>query len=169
MIYLRTWKCITLPLNEEISTNIFQSCQNEHALFGRKMCNFAKTCFLDNFCGRYFGQYNAVWSIFSLFLLWSIFITTPLAALFMYVGNIAHALLLRSSKISAVKWQRNWWQKRLRGAAGALKTFGGFKPDQAVVGQCPWSTLQHIPVCCRKGKCVPQHEASWTVISSRTI
>ena len=70
MIYLRTWKCITQPLNEEISTSIFQSCQNEHALFGRKMCNFAKTRFLDNFCGRYFGRNNAVWSIFGLFLLW---------------------------------------------------------------------------------------------------
>ena len=103
MINLRTWKCITLPLNEEISTSIFQSCQNEHALFGRKMCNVANTRFLDNFCGRYFGRYNAVWSIFGLFLLWSIFITTPLAALYLSrdVKVYHSAIKWRNTKISA--------------------------------------------------------------------
>ena len=52
------------------------------------MCNVANTRLLKNFCGRYFGRYNAVWSIFGqyfvdiwLILSWSISITTPLAAL----------------------------------------------------------------------------------------
>ena len=96
--YRRTWKCITLPLHY-----IFQSCQNEHALFGRKMCNVANTRFLDNFCGRYFGRYNAVWSIFGLFLLWSIFITTPLAALYLSrdVKVYHSAIKWRNTKISA--------------------------------------------------------------------
>ena len=32
------------------------------------MCNVANTRLLKNFCGRYFGRYNAVWSIFGRYL-----------------------------------------------------------------------------------------------------
>ena len=71
--------------------------------FWCKMCNVANTQFLDNFCGRYFGRYNAVWSIFGLFLLWSIFITTPLAALYLSrdVKVYHSAIKWRNTKISA--------------------------------------------------------------------
>ena len=32
------------------------------------MCNVANTRLLKNFCGQYFGRYNAVWSIFGRYL-----------------------------------------------------------------------------------------------------
>ena len=71
------------------------------------MCNVANTRLLKNFCGRYFGRYNAVWSIFGwdlvdiwLILSWSISITTPLAAL----HYEQHRHFCRTHRVPTLQW-----------------------------------------------------------------
>ena len=76
MKYLRTCKGITLPLNilfhmHLLENRIFNSqaiMSNEHAYFCHEMYYVASTSFFQNFCGRHFGWYYALWLILGFFV-----------------------------------------------------------------------------------------------------
>ena len=102
-----------------------------HAYLGRKMCYVANTCHTKNFCGQYFGQYNAVWSIFGWYLvnsLWSISFTI-LQCDYCYPDDDLVTLLLAAftrklKKIWGWRWdEMRWDEMRWWWGWGWLTTF----------------------------------------------
>ena len=69
MIYLRTWKCVKWEkLKMRIRIKNILAKMSMHFLVAK--CVMLQTCaFQRNFVGRYFGRYNAVWSIFGRYMI----------------------------------------------------------------------------------------------------